>query len=582
MQCSHQLKAEIVTRLQAIAKSTSDPRKPTAEWELAICYFSGFGVLRDFGASSDWLSMAHKHGVDAAQTYFISLQEAIEVAQNCTDKNAAVATKRNNETANYSLSAAKVSLASNHAANAAVVSSTKKLDACEEDATEEIASRPDVVQSKGKTSSTSRHNKPWHQEYLKTDQNRHQSSDESSQNRMEPQLARLIEVGSLQEIGDAILKKPTCINSQDLAGNTPLILAAKSDRLDILRFLISQPGIDASIPNKSGQTVLHFLTGFDEAEVDDLVISLMEQHADLDQESLPVKSNSERFLFTQGMRCCPILNAVLHDKTVLLQSLLIAAHSKSRTSMCRICEAGSRFRRMLAVSLSLFRAEALELLMGHIHMHKEPRNIDLKKIKVWAGQELLPLYSVPFRSVAVAAMDLPENFFRAMIYGRRYTEVLQRTIKLLATTPEDGNDDAVSPNFLMLTAAVKGGSLDAVNMLLDSPHNTKLRQPLWWLGNAELRQTPLSLAIKYGTMDIFDRLLEQDTSFLTQSVSYTCSKMNCRDQSKPSWPERVNSFLLQRQRGVKHLPPGHIHEWNAAKTLMKDSATVRHQNSYFL
>jgi hypothetical protein len=74
----------------------------------------------------------------------------------------------------------------------------------------------------------------------------------------------------------------------------------------------------------------------------------------------------------------------------------------------------------------------------------------------------LPLHKVPFNSLAIAAIDLPESFFRAINYGDKYANALERTICFLLTTEKD----TVSLSYSMLTEAIARYSVDAVNIIL--------------------------------------------------------------------------------------------------------------------
>lgn len=195
----------------------------------------------------------------------------------------------------------------------------------------------------------------------------------------------------------------------------------------------------------------------------------MQKGVSLSQEALFSPDDSVKQLFSLGIRCCPILNAVLDNHSTLLEVLLEAAHADGpRRDTCRVCETGSAFRRILAVLLSLFQAETIEILMKHLETASiresgKHEAINLDRVEVWVGAELLPLQNVPFNSVAVAAMDLPECFFRAMILGVKYKESLHKLLQFfLQATHELPEKRAYS----MLSTAVKASSLEGVNTLL--------------------------------------------------------------------------------------------------------------------
>ncbi|KAL1846416.1 hypothetical protein Daus18300_014259 [Diaporthe australafricana] len=483
--CSHQLKAHIVNTLRDLAERPDDPRQPAAAWELTICYFSGFGVPRDFDAALKWLSVARELGVTAGRDLFKPLQEAIVVAMEAqSHKEAAFPGKprlnfRNQQSSNNIVSNTETS-----------VSDLQAEDNGERTiGQEEHTSRP----SRSAVHTTDESNVLQKQivapetnalcrKYF-DGSNKLAQSLPSMPLPMPSHVRDAIEAGSLNQLRDIITREPSVLDSADEQGNTPLLLAAHHKQLGILRYLISHPDIKASAHNKFGQTALHFLAHFENESVVDFVLPLVDNGIDLLREALPMRTDSAALVIFHGLRCCAVLNSILHNKTILLAILLEAAHSNSSVSMCQICEAGSRFRRILAVALSLFRIDVLEILTAHLLAHRKLNTINLANIQVWAGQKLLRLYQVPFSSVAVSAMDLPEDFFRAIMYGSNYDDVLERTLDFLAATASTRSKSKGTPHMSletkMLRAASAGGSLDAVNSLLNRMKESQQKVPEW-------------------------------------------------------------------------------------------------------
>ena len=84
LRCSHLLKEKIVQELEIIAGSTNETRSSAACWELCICYFDGFGVIKDVPSSCAWLAEAAKRGVLGARAYYYRLHRAMGVDPHAT------------------------------------------------------------------------------------------------------------------------------------------------------------------------------------------------------------------------------------------------------------------------------------------------------------------------------------------------------------------------------------------------------------------------------------------------------------------------------------------------------------------
>jgi len=75
--CSHRVKSKTVAELLKIALIRSDKRRAACAWELCICYFSGFGVEKDWMESRHWLTEASVMGVTTAQAIYVRLHDAM-------------------------------------------------------------------------------------------------------------------------------------------------------------------------------------------------------------------------------------------------------------------------------------------------------------------------------------------------------------------------------------------------------------------------------------------------------------------------------------------------------------------------
>ncbi|KAK5637040.1 hypothetical protein RRF57_012752 [Xylaria bambusicola] len=241
---------------------------------------------------------------------------------------------------------------------------------------------------------------------------------------MPDELLKILNLGTLQDLQGYLEANPMDLNCQDNDGNTPLILVARRQQVNMLEFLVEQEDVDAGILNRSGHTVLHFLPLLDDEAVQNLVPKLVERRADLHREALTIHLVPEDTILTPEIRSCAILNAILYGNMTLLKCLLDACHYQAASGSCHICEGGSQFRRVFAVALSTFQARALTMLVAHVRDHKNQQDIGLKDMKVWAGNKLLPLYAVPFNSVVVRSIG-PS---RLVISSNEIWEILYRGI----------------------------------------------------------------------------------------------------------------------------------------------------------
>jgi hypothetical protein len=548
------LKAHIATSLQQIANDKRDPRQLAAAWEMAVCYYSGFGVDISFQACSEWLTIAAKGGIVAAQNYFEVLHKAMKLPHE-------------------DISMYKARPFRKHMA-----------------ISEDVANEPVPVIQEPDTENDST--------LLEECEDELESGSEytighsvrtSAVISMPKKLSDMFGRATQEELQAYFENEPDFLNSQDTEGNTPLILAAKGQHIDLLTFLVSHAHVDASITNNLEQTILHYLPALDVGPIKDLVPKLVGKHADINHEALPAPLGTEDTLFTTGIRCCSILNAILHQNMALLDCLLEASHTEEAGHACRICEAGSRFRRILAVSLSIFHAAALNALLNHMKAHDKIKGIHVSSIQVWANQQLLPIHMLPFKSVAVAALDLPESFFRAISYGPSCSEALENTIKFLLAT----QNDKERLSYLMLTAAVENNSVDAVRFLLQE---AKARGfPAQWWVKGPLDTCPLMLSISFGFRGAFKLLMEDEPAIFRSALYLKCwlgdpgdpgdlgdlGDLGNHCSHRPSrWKRRWGALI---GRPAKDLPVEmRTHRLNQVQRAIWLLVDAKHQDSFFL
>ena len=79
------------------------------------------------------------------------------------------------------------------------------------------------------------------------------------------------EAGDVAEI-ESLLALGFSIDTRDYAGLTPLMMAAKNDKLEAVKYLLKQ-GADPSLQNNNGSNVLHFASKDGNPEVIELMLS---------------------------------------------------------------------------------------------------------------------------------------------------------------------------------------------------------------------------------------------------------------------------------------------------------------------
>ncbi|KAI1293939.1 hypothetical protein F5Y03DRAFT_326883 [Xylaria venustula] len=533
---SHQLKAHIVESLLHIANDTKDARRLATAWELSVCYFSGFGVERSFERCSEWLSIASEGGIAAARDYGVILHEAMNRPYQVPPR----------QLGERQIPAV---VSEHHSELKSTESGSEDVDYTSLYASDYDSDSDDIIVSQARVATLKK---------------------------MPSKFRDILDCGTLEALQAYMQDNPEDLNSQDIEGNTPLILAAKRQQVEMLKFLLNQEDVDAGIPNRTGHTVLHFLPTFDDETIQDLVPRLVQRRADLHREALAMPLRSEDVVLVPEIRCCSILNAILHGNLTLLKCLLEASHTEGVNNQCQICEAASRFRRVLAVSLSIFQAGALAILVAHVRDKGNRQNIGLKAIKVWAGSRLLPLHKVPFNSVAIGALDLPDSLFRAMNYGKHYVEALEETITLLLSTETEANVEDLA--YSMMTEAVESNNWGAVQFLLREGEKRQFPKSFWMRG--PLDRSPFMRSISLGFREIFKLFLEHDPTLLQKRVTIPCWLPLCRHKRKKR--DQYTRVLLGHSRDAFLPKSEKKHEFNLVQRALWLLVDSSHQDIFFL
>ena len=506
--CSYLVKSKIVFELQRAASDASDGRQAACAWELCICYFTGFGVQKDLKQCRYWLTKAALRGLSTAQAFYLRLHDAMGVEFRETFR---LFSKDLGETQAMGLDCdtALGSLVYGWLASAAALGcvdalpSLKDNPECPGRYQEAIAGFREAMAAEMKST---------------------QAALGPSQGKAPPTSNQLLEaaaLGNLERLRAILESEPSLITQVDAAGNSLLILAAKSGSFAVLDFLLQLSVVDANPCNRAQQSVLHFLSIFDDDEARSLATKLVDKGANVSQEGLPVVYSSNISTFSLFIRCCPLANAIIHNRMALLEALVTASHSKNSLSPCRVCEAGSRYRKIIAIAVALHCSDAINILHRHLQQHAEDKARSLNFIEVWYNEELVPIRRVPFDGFALRGLDLPEPFLRAMYHGRDHMDALRKTLNSLV----DGHNKDTKVVYEMIQDSIRNDAADALDHLLGKGfHDTNIL--LFALDTTgDFYNNPIFMSIRLGFRHVFKRLVEENDDMIVRlRTRRPCSK----------------------------------------------------------
>jgi len=225
--------------------------------------------------------------------------------------------------------------------------------------------------------------------------------------------------------------------------------------------------------------------------------------ADGGEEGHPVVYTPDAPNFSLPVRCCPLLNAVVQRRMVLFREILKVTHQWKSALPCAVCAAGSRFRKMIAVSAVLHNYEAIELIQGHLEEHGKRARADLEGIKVWYQNELIPLRRIPFHGILMRGLDLPEPLLRAIYHGKSHLLAQQRTLDCILSQSSTRKATLYS----MISESTLHDTVDALDYLLKVDSGFGARELLRYaLENSDFYENPLLVSVRDGFRSVFQSL----------------------------------------------------------------------------
>jgi hypothetical protein len=502
--------------MERVAKDSLDSRQAAAAWELCICYFYGFGAERDWSKSRHWLATAAILGLEVAQAFFLRIHNAMEVDTAETLHRfiqvAAEASIQEIRPDTDPRSVVAGWLA--NAVSLGCVSVIPDLRRWALDSNSELYGN--AMAGFRRTLGN----------YLEIPYQIPRSSASTLASSTE--LLSAVAKGELEDVKAIMQRAPELLNASGAGGDTPLLIAARFGNLEILQHLLREPQIKVDAYNNDHQNVLHFLHIFDENRVVELVPMLIDLGADTSREGLPVQYSTDAANFSLPIRCCPLLNAIIRGSMVFLSALIIASHSGNSQFPCRVCEVGSRYRKLIAVAISLHSHKAIDIILGHLQEHGLGEQNGINGIEVWHQDELIPLRRVPFEGFALRGLDLPETFLRAIYHGGDHLQAMQKTIDHIVDDAANKTNTA----YAMLLDSVRHDSSDALDYLLCTRFQ---RQSITSLAlEQNFHMNPLFISIRLGLHSMFKRLFDtNDQVFQAPFLHLKCKRSCCLGRAVP-------------------------------------------------
>lgn len=544
-----------------LSQATDEPRRAPAEWELCVCHFTGFGTTRNYDRASNYLVNAALSGVVGAQTFFARLMYAMhrdphEVLQ--------AGGRLTRQEANEKLVEFLVKGIEN--GYPGVLSDLKDLD----DIGVRYASAQEIISARHAAVAP-----------FENDERIMLSEifDEEPVPRECSQVAKDITdaagAGDLALVETILAETPTAVNEQDVTGSTAIIRAAKALRFDVAKALIQCNGFTAKISNYKQQNVLHFLPNFSDEEAVSILPALFQSGADFDQECYYIERGWDNAPdLTPRIRACPLLQTVLCDRLALFRALLEQIHRvQGGRQNCRLCESGSRFRKIVAIAIMMRRASIVEAIQEHRKAHGTVDITDMRRIEVWYNQELKPAWQLAISGPAALA-ELPESFTRAVMYGRSADDILRETLALIW---QDDIEYFKQNAFTQLSQAVVANSSTAVQEVLDEARRLGLQND-WWCSTANIWDSPLMLSIRLGFRDIFDLLWPVGKGFIYDERQEKCVLSECIDCRRPFGYRGVGGFCALVLRGWWRK---RVHISNLVHVALSFAVIGAHQDHYF-
>ena len=425
------IKQSIVTALHQSANSQSDPRKVSACLELGICYSSGFGIATLDSSRKPkalyWMIEAAKLGNVFARASIIPLSEAL--GQRIPEE---IPVKQwlAESAAEGSVLALDTLKSIDHEAYLRTLAATRVCDALA--FLNDPAARKDILP-------------PEHLGEMQSD---------------------IHSIASNGQLHTPVTPKDdvkNTINTQCHNGDTPLICAARSGNLEILRRLCSM-GANGTIHNANFENGLHFLAAFNSNFVPEAARLLVDAGA-----SLHLSSKNFGGRDITGIRPLgngtPALRAVQLGRHEALTALLELEQSTASEL------SGSNIRSLFSHAILLHDPKSIEILYW-FYRHT-PAFEQLRTARWWRNGRLRNLVEIcvlgPVSANSNCGIDLPDRFWRCVTYGANHFRCLQRTFEFLEFIGFKLNEHPCDSLRNVFFFAIREGRRDAVRWLAKYP-----------------------------------------------------------------------------------------------------------------
>ncbi|KAK0662037.1 hypothetical protein QBC41DRAFT_330020 [Cercophora samala] len=509
--CSHLVRRKIVSELQKAAVDPLDQRHSASAWELFICYFDGFGVDKNWNIARRWLTEAAMHGLIVARAYFLRLHAAMGI-----DPVQSLSTFHdiNGEAASRSTITAWL----------ADAISLGHLDVVP-DLKQYRNDLPGLITLGDLINDVAR-----------------QTTDGAEGISAPDQFLEAALMGDLKKIrAFASDLEPKLINAFDLAGNNAAIRAAKAGHFEILDYLLKIPSLNIGHCNHDEQSVLHYILTFETEQLQRLVPLIVQGGADVFREGQLATFSKESAMFSLPIKCCSVLNAIIHRRPDILELLLKASHSGDGISMCRICERGSRFRKILGIAVALHDHISIGILQAHLEQYDNefPR---VEGMAFWWVKEPVAFHTLPLSVVFFRGLDLPGSLLRAVRHGSAYYDALHKTLDFVM----DKSGFEFDVLYKMVCSSVENDATDALRYICTAHPQFARTSKLWTHAlEHDFHHNPLFTSIRSGYRSAFETLVGDNTQIINRlGTGERCQKRECCRRKSQHHTINMSQLLL--------------------------------------
>jgi ankyrin repeat protein len=487
---SNVLKKQVFRSLAVLASNVSDHRSASACFELCVCYLSGFGAKVDQDQATHWLLEAARRGDLWAQASSHSILNGTTAQR--SSKSDLIDQWLCNAALNGSLKALRDLRLRNSAILSQALEGYRSLYPTYSNSSDMI---PENIESLfGVFAQALRVGAIEYSHPL--------NENKDTILHLAAQFGRT-DVFLSGTLASYVRHSELDINARNIYGDTPLLFAARSGSLEIVKVLLDL-GADAGLSNHLGENCLHFLVCFPPSDFKEVATLLVGTGADIHQDATG-SSIHQNYAGTPFVPGNSLVRAAVFDSSPVLEILLEldaqrhleapATVEQTRKSRVQV----ANFRKILAWAYRLCSVDVVGVLLEQRPDIFPPT--DLRKLTFWVRstrQSLLSLMINGYISPeAGCGLNFPERFVRYLHHGERW---LQNLSVLLSQFYSVGTgsafDEPCGSSRNALRFAIQHGRTDVVSCILDLPLDDEFQDPFSIFGYEEQTWTVLTANIE--------------------------------------------------------------------------------------